>query len=114
MPTHHSRRSIRTDQPALPVRPWPALVVLAALTGASMLWDVGSRGQAQGCGVGVNLIVCENQKPGNPASDWQITGAGDSSIQGFATKFSVAPGETQQFKIDTDANAYTIEIYRMG
>lgn len=88
--------------------------MLSVLVAGSMLWDVASRVQAQGCGMGINLIVCENQKPGNPASEWQITGAGDSTIQGFATKFSVVPGETQQFKIDTDANAYTIEIYRLG
>jgi hypothetical protein len=79
-----------------------------------MLWGAASRVQAQGCGVGVNPIVCENQKAGSPASEWQITGAGDSTIQGFATAFSIAPGETQQFKIDTNASAYTIDIYRMG
>ena len=32
-----------------------------------------------------------------------ITGSGDSTIQGFATEISVAPAETQQFKIDTNA-----------
>lgn len=79
-----------------------------------MLWGAASRVQAQGCGAGVNPIVCENQKPGNPSSDWQINGAGDPTIQGFATAFSVAPGQAQHFKIDTNANAYTIEIYRMG
>ena len=96
------------------VRPWPAVALLAALTAASMLWGAASRVQAQGCGVGVNPIVCENQKAGSPSSEWQITGAGDSTIQGFATAFSIAPGQTQQFKIDTNASAYTIDIYRMG
>jgi hypothetical protein len=71
--------------------------------------------QAQsGCGPTVNPIVCENQKPGNLASEWDITGAGDSSIQGFATSMSVAQGQTVVFKIKTPASAYTIDIYRLG
>ncbi len=32
-----------------------------------------------------NPVACENQLPGDPPSDWQVSGAGDSSIQGFAT-----------------------------
>ncbi len=79
-----------------------------------MAWGAASRIQAQGCGAGINPIVCENQKAGSPSSDWQINGAGDPTIQGFATAFSIAPGQTQQFKIDTNANAYTIGVYRMG
>ena len=108
------RRLAVSPAPVATFRPWPAVALLAAVTAATMLWGAGSRVQAQGCGVGVNPIVCENQKTGSPSSDWQITGAGDSTIQGFATAFSVAPGQTQQFKIDTDASAYTIDIYRMG
>jgi hypothetical protein len=84
MPISQSRRrNSTTDQSARrrSFRPWPAILILAALTGASMVWGVASRVQAQGCGMGINLIVCENQKPGNPAIDWQITGAGDSTIQ---------------------------------
>jgi hypothetical protein len=66
-----------------------------------------------GCG-SVNAIVCENQQPGAPASEWDVSGAGDSSLQGFATAFSIAPGQTQVFKIDTTASAYSMAIYRMG
>ena len=29
------------------------------------------------------LIVCENQKTGDPSSIWDISGSGDSSIQGL-------------------------------
>lgn len=61
-----------------------------------------------------NAIVCENEKPGTPPSVWDINGAGDPSIQGFATNISVIPGQVQQFKIDTNASNYTIDIYRMG
>ncbi len=61
-----------------------------------------------------NDIVCENQKPGTPQSEWDIVGAGDSTIQGFATAMSVNAGDPIQFKIDTDAHNYAIKIYRLG
>ncbi|MCB2527424.1 hypothetical protein KQ738_18415, partial [Listeria monocytogenes] len=40
---------------------------------------------ADPCGAGSNPIVCENSKPGTDPSVWDISGAGDASIQGFAT-----------------------------
>jgi hypothetical protein len=61
-----------------------------------------------------NPITTENAQPGNPASEWDISGAGDSSIQGFATEISVNRGETIQFKIKTNATRYRLDIYRMG
>jgi hypothetical protein len=61
-----------------------------------------------------NPIVCENQNAGVPAATWDVNGAGDPSIQGFATDISVNKGETVRFKIDTPASAYRLEIYRMG
>ena len=61
-----------------------------------------------------NPISVENLKPGNPASEWDISGAGDPSIQGFATDISFTRGQTVSFKIDTDASAYRIDIYRLG
>src|SRR4029077_14534834 len=60
-----------------------------------------------------NSVVVENQLPGNPASEWDISGAGDGSIQGFATDISVNRGETVRFKIDTDASDYRLDIYRI-
>ncbi|MGH7724670.1 MAG: N,N-dimethylformamidase beta subunit family domain-containing protein [Candidatus Eiseniibacteriota bacterium] len=62
----------------------------------------------------VNEIVPENLLPGNPQSEWDISGAGDGSIQGFATDISVNRGGTIEFKIDTPATSYQIDIYRMG
>ena len=62
----------------------------------------------------LNPIVLENSKLGNPASQWDISGAGDATIQGFATDISVNRGETVHFKISTDATAYRIDIYRVG
>ncbi|NWF70769.1 MAG: DUF4082 domain-containing protein, partial [Chloroflexi bacterium] len=61
-----------------------------------------------------NEIVAENCITGNPASQWDITGAGDLSIQGFATEMSVDQGETISFKIDTPATDYRLDIYRLG
>ncbi len=69
---------------------------------------------------GTNEIVTENARTGTPASQWDISGAGDPSIQGYATKLSVDQGETVDFKIDLDVDpvpptpAYTIDIYRLG
>jgi len=61
-----------------------------------------------------NRVACENTAAGNPASEWDISGSGDPSIQGFATSISVNRGETVHFKVATDASLYHLEIYRMG
>jgi hypothetical protein len=66
------------------------------------------------CGPAGNKISCENSKPGSPASEWDIDGAGDDDIQGFATDISVNVGSRVDFKIDTSASAYSITIYRTG
>ncbi len=67
-----------------------------------------------GCGAGANAIVAENCQPGNPASQWDVVGAGDPTIQGFATNISVNRGSVVSFKVNTNANAYRLDIYRMG
>lgn len=69
---------------------------------------------AENCGPEQNAIVCENSKTGSPWSEWEITGAGDDSIQGFATDMSVNAGATIDFKVDTDAADYDVDIYRTG
>ncbi len=61
-----------------------------------------------------NEIAVENALPGNPASEWDVSGAGDPSIQGFTTDISVDQGGTVFFKVDTPATDYRIDIYRMG
>ena len=40
---------------------------------------------ADPCAPLVNAIACENSKTGSPPSEWDIDGAGDSDIHGFAT-----------------------------
>lgn len=69
---------------------------------------------ADPCGPTGNKIACENSLPGSPRSVWDINGSGDDSIQGFATDISVNVGASIGFKIDTDASAYTIKIFRLG
>ena len=61
---------------------------------------------------GANEIVLENQKPGNPKSEWDVT-TYDTRIEGYAAQFSVNKGEDVQFKVESDA-AYQIDIYRLG
>ncbi|MGO6718323.1 N,N-dimethylformamidase beta subunit family domain-containing protein, partial [Rhizobium ruizarguesonis] len=61
-----------------------------------------------------NAIVLENQKQGNPESEWGIDGAGSTNIEGFATDISVDNGKTVSFKINTNSTNYRIDIYRLG
>jgi hypothetical protein len=61
-----------------------------------------------------NPILCENTRSGNPSSQWSITGAGDASIQGFATDISYNLGDTVRFKINTPSTNYHLDIYRLG
>jgi Domain of unknown function (DUF4082)/Bacterial Ig domain/Carboxypeptidase regulatory-like domain len=85
--------------------------------GAFALVLLGLVAHAHGqCANPVNAIVAENCLTGNPSSQWDITGsdAGDLSIQGFATDISTNQGGTVNFKINTNASAYTIDIYRIG
>jgi putative component of membrane protein insertase Oxa1/YidC/SpoIIIJ protein YidD len=65
-------------------------------------------------GYAQNAITAENALPGTAATVWDVNGAGDLSIQGFGTEMSVNKGQTIHFKINTDASAYTIRIYRLG
>jgi len=66
------------------------------------------------CAPGPSQIACENSLPGDPPSDWQTSGNGDPSIQGFATQMSVNVGQTVYFKINTPSTAYHIDILRIG
>ncbi|MEX1254773.1 MAG: DUF4082 domain-containing protein [Dehalococcoidia bacterium] len=67
-------------------------------------------------GPNANAIACENSKPGNPASEWDIPthDMGDPNIQGYAADLSVDQGQAVQFKVKTPANNYRLDIYRLG
>jgi hypothetical protein len=66
------------------------------------------------CGEPANAIVAENCLAGDPATEWDINGWGDPSIQGFGHDMSILPGETIRFKVLTDSDDYRLDIYRMG
>ena len=87
----------------------PFLRVWAAWTGV-LLWLIHPDAvKAQSC---PNPIVCENLLPGD--AGWDISGSGDTSIQGFATNISINAGGTVLFKVKTDATSYRLDIYRLG
>src|SRR6476646_10696846 len=91
------------------------VMFVVTLLSVCVLAQSRSHGQTGSpCGATINAIVCENQKNGSPASEWDVSGAGDSSIQGFATDISFLPGQRVDFKVDTPASTFTIDIYRMG
>jgi len=94
----------------------PAGLIIALLLAIPLPANVLQKAAAAGpCDAPItNPIACENTKPGNPASEWDVSGAGSASIQGFATDISVDQGGTIPFKIDTNATAYRLDIYRMG
>ena len=82
--------------------------------------SVPLQGQTFGCSpAAVNPIVCENSKPGNSPSDWDLPGGvdsttGDPTLTGFATDISVNQGGMVHFKVNSTASAYRIDIYRIG
>ncbi|HEV7173542.1 DUF4082 domain-containing protein, partial [Pedococcus sp.] len=92
------------------------LVASAAMAlGSLVVLPAGTAAAANPCGPPVvSVIACENTQTGDPASDWQISGSGSSTIQGFATSISVSPGETVQFKVNTPSKNYHFDILRLG
>ncbi|MBA3589996.1 N,N-dimethylformamidase beta subunit family domain-containing protein, partial [Methylibium sp.] len=93
----------------------PAGNALAAnLTWTFTTAAAGGGGGGAGCTAPPNPVVAENCLAGNPASEWDVTGVGDPSIQGYATQISVNRGSTVSFKVDTSAAAYRFDIYRLG
>ena len=61
-----------------------------------------------------NPIACENELPGTPQSVWDMNSSEGSTIQGFADPFSVNLGDSINFKVQSAATSYIIDIYRMG
>jgi hypothetical protein len=62
----------------------------------------------------VSPVACENTKPGTDPVTWEVDGAGDPSIQGYATQQSVNVGTTVNFKIKSTTSAFHIDILRLG
>jgi hypothetical protein len=112
MPVSSAERSLQPlRQTVLAV----TLALVAALLPVGLPASfLASAAAADPCAPLINAIACENSKPGSPPSEWDISGAGDSDIQGFATEISVNAGQPIRFKVDTTAANYTIGIYRTG
>jgi len=61
-----------------------------------------------------NAIVTENQFPGTPASQWDLSNPGEPTLAGFTTDISVNHGSTVNFKIQSGTANWRIDIYRLG
>ncbi len=88
------------------IAPIALLLLTSALIFTSHAWA--------SCTAPGNAIEAENCLTGTPQSTWDISGTGDSSIQGFGDNISVNVGQTINFKINTNASSYRLDIYRMG
>ncbi|MCU1464978.1 MAG: hypothetical protein JWM72_906, partial [Actinomycetia bacterium] len=90
------------------------IVAFVALVAFPAIGPGAGTAHAAGCAPPLTRVACENQLPGDPTSDWFVNGAGDPSIQGFATSMSVNAGSTVSFKINTPSTAYHLDILRTG
>ncbi|MBT2567578.1 DUF4082 domain-containing protein [Arthrobacter sp. ISL-85] len=109
--------------PEVPFRPilrhWVLAAILALVASTVSVvtgpgWILPARAVTPCDAPVVSKVACENTQPGNPASEWKVSGAGDSTIQGYATSISANLGQTVTFKVKTNAKAYRIDIYRLG
>jgi len=87
----------------------PVNVVQGGTTGASF----ANTPSPIGASAAFNPIVLENMKEGTPESVWLFDQA-DESIQGFAAQFTIDHGQRVDFKINTNATNYRVDIYRLG
>ncbi|QXJ21549.1 DUF4082 domain-containing protein [Actinomadura graeca] len=90
------------------------LVSGLVVTGLAALGQPAVLAAAGPCDSGGNPIACENSKPGSPSSEWEKISGGGQTIEGFSANFSVNVGQQVQFKVNTPASRYSIDIYRMG
>ena len=108
-------KSAHAFLPLRVVRPTVLAVIMALLAAALSVFAVPAANAAGPCTAPiVSKVACENTQPGNPASEWQVAGAGSSTIQGYATSMSVNIGDTVKFKVKTPSTSYHIDVYRLG
>lgn len=107
-------RAGRRDRSILSALPFRLLVLLALVVGGTGALSVHPVPAAAAVCDNPQSIACENSKPGNPSSEWEQTTSAPSTIEGYTTSMSVNVGQTVQFKINTAATGYTMDIYRMG
>ena len=98
-----------------PASPRTPAVLLALISALVVLGVAPAVSQAAPCTPPVvNQVACENTQAGAAQSTWEVDGAGDSSIQGYATAMSVNKGQTISFKIKSSTSNYHIDILRLG
>src|SRR5258708_12832135 len=86
-------------------------LTLAVLLGLLSLVGMRAAAAANPCGPPVtSVIACENMVPGDPPGDWQVSGAGASTIQGFATQTRLTPGHAHNFTINPPPTHYHLHI----
>ena len=103
----------RSDTPRTAAR-LARLVLLAGLAVAAAALLSACQPPAPGCANPANEIVAENCKAGSPASEWDVQGDGDPSIQGFATDISVDRARRSTSRSTPTPRDYRLDIYRMG
>ncbi len=117
------RRAGRASPRTLVVWVVAALVTVSGLPLATVVAPSASAAAATATASAVaadapptNDIQAENLLPGNPESEWQVSGSGDPSIQGYTTDVSADRGGSVSFKVDLDATVpeFHIDIYRLG
>ena len=69
-----------------------------------------SRRLTEGSCASLPMQSSRKTQAGKSTAEWDINGAGDPSIEGFATDISYNIGETARFKIKTDASRYRVEF----
>ncbi|WP_241986352.1 N,N-dimethylformamidase beta subunit family domain-containing protein, partial [Cryobacterium psychrophilum] len=93
----------------------PAVLASVLTAGMSVLTVDAAVAATHPCAAPVtSAVACENTLPGTPTSDWEVSGTGDPSLQGFATSMSVTAGSPVRFKIKSTASSYRIDILRLG
>ena len=90
----------------------PSLSLLALLVAGVLVLIGGSDRGVAAHPCGANEIVCENQHDGSPSSEWDISGAGDPLSRASRPTSASTRATTVEFKVDTDATAYRLDIYR--
>lgn len=90
------------------------VAVVLVVIGTSLFALHAKPATADACGPGDNPIVCENSLPGTPQSMWDVHSQNGATIAGFADPLSVNLGGTINFKLQTPASSYVIDIYRLG
>ena len=109
--------TIITDAPAASIASLDATVALSATSDALAAPEaLAAPAAAAAAAAPPNKIALENQKQGNPVSEWGVDGeaASDPTSRVSPPRSAANVGQTVDFKIATDSTHYRIDIYRLG